>query len=90
MLSACEPGETVSRAVCLPDVAVEWLECRLSNPGRAGPAEGLGDEADSMADGIAAGSGWEVEALGILLVFCRRRCRFLLTPGLSPRGAITI
>lgn len=74
MLSACEPGETVSRAVCFPELAVEWLECRLSRPGLVGPAAGLGDEAASMADGIAAGSGWEVEAaLGILLLYRWRR-----------------
>jgi hypothetical protein len=42
---------------------VEWLECRLSRPGRVGPAEALG--LAGMADGMAADVGWEVEALGM-------------------------
>lgn len=50
-------------ADCFPWTVVEWLECRLSKPGRAGPAEALG--LAGMADGMAAGVGWDVEALGM-------------------------
>lgn len=45
---------------------MEWLECRLRRPGRVGPAEALG--LAGMADGMAAGVGWDVEALGMATV----------------------
>ena len=53
----------MSRAACFPCTLAEWLECRLRRPGRAGPAEALG--LAGMADGMAAGVGWDVEALGM-------------------------
>jgi hypothetical protein len=53
----------VSRAACFPCTLAEWLECRLRRPGRVGPAEALG--LAGMADGMAAGVGWDVEALGM-------------------------
>lgn len=54
----------MSRAACFPCTVAEWLECRLSRPGRVGPAEALG-LAGMAADGMAVGVGWDVEALGM-------------------------
>jgi hypothetical protein len=56
---------------------VEWLECRLRRPGRVGPAEAFG--LAGMADGMAAGVGWEVEALGM----ASGAATVLLTAGVS-------
>jgi len=56
----------VSRAACFPCTLEEWLECRLSRPGRVGPTGALG--LAGMADGMAAGVGWDVEALGMAAV----------------------
>jgi hypothetical protein len=68
--SVCEPGETaVSRAGCLPWADDEWLECRLSRPGRVEPGGGLGELEATAAEGMAAGVGCDVEAaLGIVEV----------------------
>jgi hypothetical protein len=68
--SVCEPGETaVSRAGCLPWADDEWLECRLSRPGRVGPGGGLGELEATAAEGMAAAVGCDVEAaLGMAAV----------------------
>jgi len=68
--SVCEPGETaVSRAGCLPWADDEWLECRLSRPGRVAPGGGLGELEATAAEGMAAGVGCDVEAaLGMVAV----------------------
>jgi len=61
--SVCDPGETaVSRAGCLPWADDEWLECRLSRPGRVGPGGGLGELEATAAEGMAAAVGCDVEA----------------------------
>lgn len=92
-LSVCEPGETaVSRAGCLPWNDAAWLECRLSRPGRVGPGGGLGEDEATAAEGMAAAVGWDVEALGIVVVVAINggSGRLLLrTPGLSPHGGYT-
>ena len=61
--SVCDPGETaVSRAGCLPWADDEWLECRLSRPGRVGPGGGFGELEATAAEGMTAAVGCDVEA----------------------------
>jgi hypothetical protein len=67
--SGCEPSESaVSRAGCLPCPEGVWLECRFIRPGRIELGGGLGEDEATAADGMAAGVGWDVEALGMAAV----------------------
>lgn len=59
----------MSRAGCLPWADDEWLECRLSRPGRVGPGGGFGELEATDAEGMAAAVGCDVEAaLGMTAV----------------------
>lgn len=57
----------MSRAGCLPCTEGEWLECRFIRPGRTGPGGGLGEEDAAAAEGMAAGVGWDVEEIGMVV-----------------------